>query len=119
MSSTVLASSVSKTLGSFPDLKGLKIGRRGTMRVNDIPSSPYSVGHTQKLFHFYPGSASNRVASDGPVLVPNILGQSHNIPGSATMENSTDFPQKIKNIITIWSINPPLGAYPKEMAIGP
>lgn len=31
------------------------------------------------------------------------------------MENTMEVPQKLKNRSTIWSSNPTLGAYPKEM----
>ena len=35
--------------------------------------------------------------------------------GAATMENSTDVPQEIKNRTAIWSSHPLQGVYPKEM----
>ena len=35
--------------------------------------------------------------------------------GAATMENSMEFPQEIKNRTTVWSSNPTSGLYPKEM----
>ena len=34
---------------------------------------------------------------------------------AATMENSVEVPQEIKNITTIWSSNPTFGMYPIEM----
>ena len=34
--------------------------------------------------------------------------------GAATMENSTEVPQKIKNRVTIWSINSSFGYLPEE-----
>ena len=37
--------------------------------------------------------------------------------GKATVENSIEVPQKIKNWITIWFSKPLLGIYPKELKL--